>query len=104
MKISNLLSDSKEFFISVKLSHDKEIRNLNKEYLKRDHPTDVLSFGMNEPQEDGNYYLGDVIVNVDQAQRQAKEYGNNLAEEIAELVEHGVLHLLGKHHEGDDYE
>ena len=51
---------------------------------------------------DGEYYLGDVIVNKDQAQRQCTEYGNDLEHEISELVAHGVLHLLGVHHEDDD--
>jgi len=92
----------KDFFVSIKFSHDKEIQKLNKEYLNRDYSTDVLSFNIDEDSKDG-YYLGDVIVNIDQAQRQAKEYGNSFKEELAELAEHGVLHLLGVHHEGDDH-
>jgi probable rRNA maturation factor len=43
--------------------------------------------------------LGDVVVNKEQAQRQCKEYGNSVEEEIADLVGHGVLHLLGIYHE-----
>ncbi len=104
MKVNNILSHDKEIFITIKLAHDPEIRELNYEYLHKDHATDVLSFNMDEEQADGSYYLGDVIVNVDQAKRQAGEYGNSMEEEIAALVEHGVLHLLGKHHEGDDHE
>ena len=46
-----------------------------------------------------DYYLGDVVVSKDQAERQAKEYGHSIEEEIAKLVEHGVLHLFGIHHE-----
>jgi probable rRNA maturation factor len=57
---------------------------------------------MNEYNEDGSYYLGDIIVNKDQALRQSGDYGNSIEEEIAQLVEHGVLHLLGIHHDGDD--
>lgn len=104
MKIDDLLSDDNEFFVSVKFSHDQEIQKLNKEFLNRDAPTDVLSFNMNEKQDGDDYYLGDVIINLDQASRQAKEFGNSLEEEIAELVRHGVLHLLGVHHPGDDHE
>jgi len=63
---------------------------------------DVLSFNLNQELPDGTYYLGDIIVNSDQAQRQATEYGNDLEHEIAQLVEHGVLHLLGVHHADDD--
>lgn len=92
----------KDFFVSVKFSRDQEIQKLNKEYLDRDYPTDVLSFNMDEERDDGTYYLGDIVVNIDQAERQAEEYGNSLEEELAQLVEHGVLHLLGIHHEGDE--
>ncbi len=81
---------------------DKEITTLNKKYLKRNSTTDVLSFNINEKQEDGTFYLGDVVVNVEQAKKQAERYGNTYEEEIAELVEHGVLHLLGVHHSHDD--
>ncbi|MDC0449199.1 rRNA maturation RNase YbeY, partial [bacterium] len=63
--------------------------------------TDVLSFETNEVLEDGTFYLGDIIVNKEQAGRQAAEYDNSLEKEIAELVAHGVLHLLGVHHDED---
>ena len=90
-------------YISVNITGDKEIQELNKRHLDRDYPTDVLSFNMNqEIKETGTFYLGDVIVNKDQAKRQANEYGNDLEHELAELVEHGVLHLLGVHHDGDE--
>ncbi len=88
--------------ISVSIVGDEEIRKLNKEYLKRDYATDVLSFEVGEQTEQG-FYLGDVIVNKDQAQRQAAEYENTLEEEIAELAAHGMLHLMGVHHDGDDH-
>src|SRR3990172_3244353 len=88
--------------ISVTLTDDSGIRELNTEHLNRDKPTDVLSFNINEEIENGTFYLGDVIVNKEQAERQAEEFGNTVEEEIAELVAHGVLHLLGVHHEDDD--
>jgi probable rRNA maturation factor len=53
--------------------------------------------------EDGTFYLGDVIVNKEQAERQASEFGNNVEQEISELAGHGILHLLGVHHDGDDH-
>ena len=75
---------------------------LNKQHLKRDYPTDVLSFNIDEETPTGEYYIGDIIVNIDQAKRQCLEYGNkDFRKEIAELVEHGVLHLLGIHHKED---
>ena len=49
-------------------------------------------------------YLGDVVVSVEKANEQAESYGNTYEQEIADLVAHGVLHLLGIHHKGDDHE
>lgn len=91
----------KKTFISVLIIDDKETRKLNKKYLNRDYTTDVLSFEIKEKQDDGSLYLGDIVVNKDQAKRQAKTYENDFEEEISELVGHGVLHLLGIHHNGD---
>jgi len=99
-KLLNQEIQKKPILISVKLSNDEEIQELNKKHLGRDFPTDVLSFNANEQIEDG-YNLGDIIVNVVQAKRQASVYENSLKEEIAQLVEHGILHLLGVHHDGD---
>ncbi len=92
----------KPFNISVRISDDTEIQELNKKHFDRDYPTDVLSFNMEPPVENGECYLGDIIVNKEQAERQAKEFGNDLEHEIADLVAHGVLHLLGVHHDDDD--
>lgn len=89
-------------YISVSIVGDKDIQALNKKHLGKDIPTDVLSFPMNETLEDGTQYLGDIIVNKDQAKRQMKDYDNSLEHEISELVSHGVLHLLGVHHKHDD--
>jgi probable rRNA maturation factor len=90
------------FQITVRISNDAEIMELNKKHLDRNYPTDVLSFVIKEQLEDGTLYLGDVIVNKEQAERQAKEYGNDLEHELSELAAHGILHLLGVHHEGDE--
>jgi len=95
--------NSKNTFISISIVGDKEIHKLNKKHLGRDYPTDVLSFKIEEKMEDGTFYLGDVVVNKDVAEKQCKEYNNDLEHEIAELVAHGVLHLLDVHHEGDDH-
>lgn len=87
-----------KIYISVTLTGDSEIHALNKKHLNRDYPTDVLSFSINEKLEDGTFYLGDVIVSTECAEKQAKDYGNTKEEEIADLVAHGVLHLLGVDH------
>jgi probable rRNA maturation factor len=95
------LKKDQDIYINVRISNDKEIKKLNKKYLKRDYVTDVLSFEMKEKQEDGSLYLGEIIVNKDEAKRQAPKYDNDFEHEIAELVAHGVLHLLDVHHKGD---
>jgi probable rRNA maturation factor len=97
-KAKNFLK-KKKLYISVSVVGDEEIKKLNAKFRKKDYPTDVLSFDINEEQDDGTYYLGDVIVNKEQAERQCKEYGNSVEEEISDLVGHGVLHLLGVDHE-----
>ncbi len=89
-------------YISVSIKDDREVHELNKKYLNRDCTTDVLSFPINEKQPDGTFYLGDIVVNKEQAARQSEKYGNSHEQEISELVAHGVLHLLGIHHEDDD--
>lgn len=95
--------DKNKLYISVTVVGDKEIHKLNKEYRKKDYATDVLSFNIDSEMEDGTYYLGDIVVNKEQAERQAADYGNTVEDEISDLVGHGVLHLLGVHHDGDDH-
>lgn len=94
--------DLKKGFVQVSFVGDATIKDLNQKHRNKDYATDVLSFGIHEKTEEGKYYIGDVVVNIDQAERQAVEYGNNLEQEVSELVGHGVLHLLGVHHEHDD--
>ena len=89
-------------FMHIHLVTDKEICALNKKHRNKNYPTDVLSFEMNEPTPDGKFYLGDVIVNIDQAKRQMEEYGHkDVRDEISDLAAHGILHLLGVDHEGE---
>jgi len=83
--------------VNVSFVGDAEMQKLNKKYRGKDKTTDVLSFNINE-----ELHLGDIVVNIDQAKRQAGEYKNTLEEEIAELVAHGMLHLQGVHHEHDE--
>lgn len=99
--LSDKLKSKKNVFVSVTITNDSSMKALNEKYLKRNYPTDVLSFDIKEDLED-EYYLGDVVVNREQAKRQAKEYGNSFEEEISDLIRHGVLHLLGVHHKDDD--
>ncbi len=81
--------------LSVALLGDAEIAALNEEYLDHAGPTDVLSFHLHEP---GDPPLGDVYVGVEQALRQAAEFGATPAEEVLRLAVHGTLHVLGWDH------
>lgn len=81
--------------ISVTFLDDERIRALNRDYLRRDLPTDVIAFALHQP---GEPVLGDVYVGFDQARRQADELGVALEEELLRLVIHGVLHVLGHEH------
>jgi probable rRNA maturation factor len=81
--------------ISVALVGDDEIASLNSDYLQHEGPTDVISFALHEK---GDPPLGDVYVGVDQALRQAAEFGATPAEEVLRLAVHGTLHVLGYDH------
>ncbi|MBX2800946.1 MAG: rRNA maturation RNase YbeY [Myxococcales bacterium] len=83
--------------LSVVLCDDRFIRDLNDRFRGKAEPTDVLSF----PQGDGDL-LGDVVIDVEQAARQAEREGHDLAVEVRVLLAHGLLHLLGHRHDTDD--
>lgn len=90
--------------LSLELTGDKHMRRLNREYRKKDRPTDVLAFPTREavmPQ--GVPFvtpmLGDVVISLPKAVRQAKEAGRSIDDELAMLLVHGVLHLCGYDHE-----
>ena len=92
--------------VSIVLTNDTEITRLNTDYRGFEKPTDVLSFpaDMQEP-DAGRPYLGDVIISVEYAQRQADSSGHSLHQEVELLVVHGLLHLSGyDHYEGDEKE
>jgi probable rRNA maturation factor len=90
--------------IGILFVDDREIRELNEQYLKRDRPTNVISFPMaqGEFSEINPQLLGDVVISVEAAIREARESGLSLEEEIAFLLIHGILHLLGYDHNGRD--
>ncbi|RCW51288.1 rRNA maturation RNase YbeY [Paenibacillus prosopidis] len=103
--------------VSLTFTDDEEIHQLNRDYRGIDRPTDVLSFAM---QEDGvdeldiffevesedesdpiSGMLGDIIISVETAAAQSKEYGHSLEREIGFLFVHGFLHLIGYDHQDD---
>ena len=85
--------------LSLALVDNTEIRKLNAKFRKRDYPTDVLSFPSDVILPTGVRLLGDVVISVEKAKHQAKERGRTCNEEIATLLVHGVLHLIGYDHE-----
>lgn len=101
-----LLTNMKAKDISLVICDDGFIRRLNKKYRKRDFPTDVLSFSMAEgkgPRIESTV-LGDIIISIDTAQRQAKNFGETLEREFLILYIHGLLHLLGYSHNNPEEE
>ncbi len=87
--------------LTISLVDDATIHPLNRDYRGRDRPTDVLAFAMREgkraPGDDAE--LGDVVISVDTAARQARERRKTLADEVQTLLIHGILHVLGYDHE-----
>ncbi len=84
--------------VAVVLAGDGLLRRLNREYRGKDRPTDVLSF----PGEGGDEGLGDVVISVPAATRNARREGHGVLRELDILALHGFLHILGHDHETDD--
>jgi probable rRNA maturation factor len=93
--------------VGVLWADDAYIRTLNRDYRGKDCATDVLSFAMQDEGEDepvleddplAEILLGDIVISLETAQRQAEEYGHGMDREIAFLLVHGMLHLLGYDH------
>lgn len=86
----------------ARLTTDREMRRLNRTYRGKDAPTDVLSFpGGSGPEGE---HLGDVVIALPVARRQAEAAGHSTARELRVLLLHGVLHCLGHDHETDEGE
>ena len=86
--------------LAARLTSDAELRRLNRTFRGKDKPTDVLSFP-GERTADG-YHVGDIVISVPTARRQAAEAGHGLQRELQILLLHGLLHCLGYDHETDD--
>jgi probable rRNA maturation factor len=85
--------------VTLVLASDEAVRRLNKRYRGKDRATDVLSFGLGDGSRVGEPF-GDIVVSVDAARRQARQYGATTRQEIVRLAVHGTLHLCGyDHHE-----
>jgi probable rRNA maturation factor len=85
--------------LTIVLTDDAQLHELNRDYLGVDAPTDVLSFPADEEDpEMGIRYLGDILISIPRAKKQAKAAGHPLEAEVQLLVVHGTLHLLGHDH------
>jgi probable rRNA maturation factor len=92
-------SQASESELTIVLTDDARLHDLNRAYLGIDAPTDVLSFPASETDpETGTQYLGDILISVPRAQAQANAARHPLESEVQLLVVHGVLHLLGHDH------
>jgi probable rRNA maturation factor len=96
--VLDLVNESKAE-LSLALIGDREMRKLNGIYRHKDYPTDVLSFPAESNLPVEPRLLGDVIISVEKAASQAKERGRTLDQEMATLLVHGIVHLLGYDHE-----
>jgi probable rRNA maturation factor len=98
-----LAYQSAEGDLTIVLTDDAQLRELNRKYLGIDAPTDVLSFPASETDpETARRYLGDILISIPRAEAQARTAGHALEVEIQLLVVHGSLHLLGHDHAGDE--
>ena len=87
--------------LSVLIVNDVAIQEINRDYLQRDHPTNVISFSQQEGEKLGGpvTLLGDVVISAETAARDAAEAGIEMFDELVFLLLHGILHLLGYDHE-----
>jgi probable rRNA maturation factor len=98
--------------VSITFVNNERIWEINREYRDKDAPTDVISFAMEELGEgeiemigaDIPRVLGDIIISIEKASEQAKEYGHSFLRELGFLTVHGFLHLLGYDHMTEDEE
>jgi len=89
--------------LTIVLTDDAQLHELNRDYLNIDAPTDVLSFPASETDpKTARRYLGDILISVPRAEEQARAAGHAPEAEVQLLVVHGTLHLLGFDHAGDD--
>jgi rRNA maturation RNase YbeY len=97
---------AKRASLSILLCGDRRMRSLNRTWRRKDRPTDVLSFlpfkESSSSLSPSSPFLGDLVIDVPYAARQARKRGHPLSREVQILLAHGLLHLLGYDHETDD--
>lgn len=98
VRAAALAAGRRDYEVALRLTTDREIRVLNREYRGKDKPTDVLAFAQQEGPAAGADLLGDLVISVETARRQAKR---GLPAELLHLASHGLCHLLGYDHRDD---
>jgi probable rRNA maturation factor len=101
---TSAINEAKGKDLTVAFVSDRRIKELNNIFRDKNRPTDVLSFPYEPDQYDyleTENFLGDIVISVEQAQRQAQENNLTLENEIKQLILHGILHLVGYDHETD---
>lgn len=97
------LNDKREF--NIIFVDFAEIQRINREFRKLDKVTDVISFALcDDPDYDNDHELGDIFICLDQAFKQASDYGHSVTREVAFLAVHGYLHLCGYDHQTEEEE
>ena len=91
-------------FFTVAFVSDRKMRELNRDFRGKNSTTDVLSFNFEPEEFDDINNLGDLVISVEQALKQAEENDLDFETEVKQLILHGVLHLCGGDHETDDGE
>jgi probable rRNA maturation factor len=101
-RLSETIEEAQKKSATIAFVSDRKMRALNKQFRAKDKTTDVLSFPFEadefDPEPD---FLGDIVISVEQANRQAADNDLNLETEIKQLILHGILHLCGFDHETD---
>ena len=95
------IKQTAETEVTIVFLNLKQMQQYNKKYRKKDYATDVLSFPVNEYDEDDKYYLGDILICIDKARENAEAAGHLVDKELQVLTLHGILHLMGYDHETD---
>ena len=104
-KAVNFVEESNGKTPTIAFVSDRKMRELNRQFRGKNQTTDVLSFPFEPDEFDaGQNYLGDIVISLEQAAKQAAENDLTLETEIKQLILHGVLHLCGYDHEIDDGE
>ncbi len=101
VKAAALAEHRTDLEVALRLCDDAAIRELNRDYRRKDKPTDVLAFAQREAATADHALLGDIVISVETAKRQARR---GLYAELLHLASHGLCHLLGYDHRDDEEE